>query len=434
MIQKTELDDLVVLSWKLIDLGSDKFEEYTRTIEIKKDQLDNPFYVLKTCERIVVAFLCSTKDEISNTPLCSFCSSLKSCYGKEIIQFPSGLMADSKIYTGIDAFRYLALVASSLDSSTIGEPEILGQFKRAFVSQQEAHTLTGSLNDIIVYAYKAGKKVHTSSDIPKGRLSILSNAEKIFSDWIHSSKGLNEKEVSIAIVGTGKMGKDAYKYFQNKYDSIKVFSRNRTEFLGQDSVPIFEPYHFFQDKLNNKEFDVLILCSSTNKPFITSSVLENQSNLLIFDVGIPKNADPSIQTLPGITLYQMDQLVKLSETNYAKREQSLIRAHEIIEEQVAYVSQVFEKKMINPFIKDLRIDLESVAKRRLEDYALKKDLPVEFYKWFNNTIKEMMHVSQQHLEKGLSETNKTNSISNELVLKDFQLVSTFKPINGHKIL
>ena len=61
--------------------------------------------------------------------------------------------------------------------------------------------------------------------------------------------------------------------------------------------------------------------------------------------------------------------------------------------------------MINPFIKDMRIDLEKVAKKRLETYSSNKELPIEFYKWFNNTIKELMHVSQQHLEASFSVQN-----------------------------
>ena len=362
------------------------------------------------------------------------CSSKKNCFGKELLNISNDALVDAKTYTGIDAFRYLALVASSLDSSTIGEPEILGQFKRAFVSQQEAKTLSGSLCEIITNAYKTGKKVHTSSGIPKGRISILSNAEKIFNDWIQESAKINDQDVSIAIVGTGKMGRDAYKYFKSKYSSIKVFSRNRTDLTTEITELKIEPFDSFLNDLKDDQFDVLILCSSTNDPFLTPELLQNPKQILIFDVGIPKNADPSISSISCKTLYQMDQLVQLSALNYSKREEGILLAHEIINEQVMIVTQLFEKKIINPFIKDLRIDLEKVAKKRLDDYASTKNLPIEFYKWFNNTIKEMMHVSQQHLEKGLNENPKLTTNSNEPELKDFQIVDSMKQVNEHRAI
>ena len=433
-MQKTELDDLVVLSWKLTDLGSDKFETYTQNISITNNSLYDSYYLLKTCERIVVAYMCSSLTNLPHLSQCALCSSNKNCLGSDIAVMPSSILIDAKKYTGIEAFRYLSLIASSLDSSTIGEPEILGQFKNAFVSQQKAKTLFGTLNEIIVYAYKAGKKIHNSSGIPKGRISILSNAEKIFNDWVQSLNLSTSKNVSIAIVGTGKMGRDAYKYFKGKNSEIKVYSRNRKEFDTQDTNLIYESYDLFLKELEQKGFNVIILCSSTNEPYIVPEIVQNQTKLLLFDVGIPKNADPTIQDIPGIKLYQMDQLVQLSELNYSKREQALALAYEILDEQVLYVSQVFEKKMINPFIKDLRIDLEKVAKKRLDDYTAKKELPLEFYKWFNNTIKEMMHVSQQHLEKSINETSNSSTDTDTSELKDFQILDDIKSVNEHNAL
>ena len=433
-MHRTELDDLVVLSWKLADLGSDKFETYTKTITIANYSLYDSYYLLKTCERIVVAFMCSSFNHSPNFSQCALCSYSKNCFGSDLVDMPVNTLVNAKKYTGIEAFRYLALIASSLDSSTIGEPEILGQFKKAFVSQQKAKTLVGTLNDIIIYAYKAGKKIHNSSGIPKGRISILSNAEKIFNDWVDSLDLPKDKNVSIAIIGTGKMGRDAYKYFKGKNSDIKVYSRNRKEFNTQNTNMIYESYDLFLKELQQKVFDVVILCSSTNEPFIVPDVVQNQDRLLLFDVGIPKNADPRIQEIQGIILYQMDQLIQLSELNYSKREQALTLAYEILDEQVLFVSQVFEKKMINPFIKDLRIDLEKVAKKRLDDYSSKKELPLEFYKWFNNTIKEMMHVSQQHLEKSINETSKSITDLDPSELKDFQIVNDLKPINENKAL
>lgn len=421
-MQQTHLDDLIVLSWKLVDLGSDKFEEYTKNIVIPDQPLYDSVYLLKTCERILVAFLCPNQIDFSNYSQCSLCSSQKNCFNREIMNIFPSMISESQKYEGVDAFRYLCSVAGSLDSSTIGEHEILGQFKNALVDEQESKVLFGALYDILLFAFKTGKKIHSNSGIPKGRISILSNAEKIFHERFETVQEQKSKFISIAIIGTGKMGRDAYKYFENKFScEISVYTRNRSDSTDNNTNIVYSSFEQFLVDLQNSKFDVILLCSSTNDPFITTDTVKNQNNLLIFDLGIPKNADPIIANESGISLYQMDQLVRLSEQNLAKRSESIAKAHEIIDAQVQMVGLFFEKKAIDPFIKDLRFDLEKVARKRLNDYTENKELPVEFYKWFNNTIKELMHVSQQHLEKGIHETDKAESEAESNSAPSFQL-------------
>ena len=410
-MHQSHLEDLIVISWKLVDLGSDKFENYTKDISVPNQPYFDSVYVLKTCERILIAFLCSNSSVFPNFSTCQLCTAQKGCFEKDLLNINPFMFDESKKYRGIEAFRYLCSVAGSLDSSTIGEHEILGQFKNALVKEQETKILIGPLYDIILFAFKTGKKIHSSSGIPKGRVSILSNAEKIFYEWFGTIQEHKTSAPSIAIIGTGKMGRDAFKYFENKFNCmISVFSRNRSELITDEFQVEIKSYDLFLKDLTSNHFDVLLLCSSTNDPFLTENTLVNQKELLVFDLGIPKNANPEIKKISGITLYQMDELVKLSEENYSKRAQSLASAYEIIDEQVQIVELFFEKKAIDPFIKDLRIDLEKVAHRRLNDYTLNKELPVDFYKWFNNTVKELMHVSQQHLEKGIQQNDKSSTV------------------------
>ena len=431
----TQLDELVVLSWKLADLGSDKFDKYSNIIKLPSQSQSyyDSFYVLKTCERILVATLCPTTNFDLQIPHIDFCSSKNPCFIRENIQAYPELSADATMFTGTNAFRFLCSVAGSLDSSTIGEPEILGQFKKALVAQQESKTLAGSLNEILLHAYKTGKKVHTSSDIPKGRISILSNAEHIYLNWLETLKLSSDQPVSIAIVGTGKMGRDAFKYFKNNFTAdLNVYSRNRKEFVEKTETEFsFEPFENFEIELQKNTFNVLILCSSTNDPFITPETLKTDNQMLIFDLGVPKNAAPSLNDVAGITLYQMDQLVQLSEQNYSMRSKALYQAYDIIDKQVVQVSKIFEKKSLNPYIKDLRMDLEKVAQKRLEGYTSNKDLPIEFYKWFNNTIKEMMHVSQQHLEKNMIANIDQEIETEESNFSTFQLSSDLKSSTEH---
>ena len=414
MIGNNKINDLLVITWKLINLDPDNFEHYSNYDSLKHNvsiiSKFEPKFVLKTCERLVYVCLCPYHINKFPSSLCKSCK-FDTCIMKKLGGWADNIdnLQPPYVFSGEEAFRYLCIIASSIDSSTIGESEILGQFKQAYLKQKETGTLYGLLETLISYAYRTGKRVHKLSDLPHGKISIISNAEQLLNNWLTQVSKNNF--TSVAIIGNCKMGEKAYNFLHtNPKLMISVFTRNGLQenlFYKKKSVVV----HPFTDFIKNLlEFDIIVLCSQCDKPFLTKSMIIDQMNeqrsinKLVLDLGIPRNCEWEIGTITGITLYQMDKLTILAEENKKLREKSLIYANTIIDKEITYVKAILTKKEINNLIINLRNDLENVANKRLQEISNVESLPPDFQRWYHNTIHELMHISQNHLEHSLNIT------------------------------
>ncbi|MFW9929291.1 MAG: hypothetical protein ACFFD1_07860, partial [Candidatus Thorarchaeota archaeon] len=368
-------------------------------------KVNKPYFYLNTCERLILAVLCEYSLSDDTQVLCHNCTD-KNCYIKNARNIVVNDFSEyhPKYYQGVKAFRYLSVIASSLDSSTLGEPEILGQFKRAYIEQKDKGQLFGKLEELVNFAYRIGKRVHHYSDLPKGKISIISNADETIKSWIAGQN--NGHKVNIAIIGTGKMGKDALNYFKGeaKYN-ISLFTRNRTEsqILTDFSILNYQNYQKYLEKIN--DYHITIFCSNTEHPFFTNDVLNKfyafNNPMLILDLGMPRNCVITNNHSNLIQILQLEELVKLSENNYNQRLEKLPSAYKIIDSEVEHINKIYAERRRSTFISDLRHDMQLVAEKRLDNIKNYDIDSKSFGKWYNNTVKELMHISQKHLENVL---------------------------------
>ena len=67
-----------------------------------------------------------------------------------------------------DVVKHLFRVASSLDSMIFGEPQILGQIKRAYATARTAGGMDGTLNDVVSQALAVARRVRTAPRMSRG--------------------------------------------------------------------------------------------------------------------------------------------------------------------------------------------------------------------------------------------------------------------------
>src|SRR5208337_4852720 len=126
------------------------------------------------------------------------------------------------VHRDFEAVRHLFRVASGLDSMVVGEPQVLGQVKRAFSLAQEAETCGSVLESIFTRVFYVAKRVRTETRVAEAPVSVSSAAvelaEKSFGDL---------RDKTVMIIGAGQMGELAARHLVAKGASTVLVS-NRT--------------------------------------------------------------------------------------------------------------------------------------------------------------------------------------------------------------
>ncbi|MFQ5866899.1 MAG: glutamyl-tRNA reductase [bacterium] len=233
-----------------------------------------------------------------------------------------------------EAIKHLFRVASGLDSQVIGENQILGQVKSAYLQAKEMGTTNGLFNRLFQKASAVGKLVRTKTRISQGNLSIGKVALKMLEEFWQRLTGKK-----ILIIGTGKIGELVTKYLKDREVS-GVFIANRTyenacllaSKVGGKAV------RFDRLKEELKEADIVI--SATASPHliikreIISEIMElRRKTLVIMDLALPRDVDPEVKNVSNVILYNLDDLNSIIESNHKQRKEEAKRAEKIVEEE-----------------------------------------------------------------------------------------------------
>jgi glutamyl-tRNA reductase len=235
-----------------------------------------------------------------------------------------------------EAIRHLFSVASGLDSMVLGETEITGQVKHAYLSAQESKLTGKTLNRAFQAALQTAKEIRSKTAIGRGATSVgsvaVELAERIF------DRDLSEKVVMI--VGAGKMGEACVRHLA-KRGARTVLVSNRSFERAQNLATEFggRAVHFDEYRQALAMADIVV--SSTGSPHIVlhredvASVLSARHNrpLFLVDIAVPRDIDPAVQQLSNVFLYDIDDLETIVHENTKCREQELARCRAIITER-----------------------------------------------------------------------------------------------------
>ncbi len=281
-------------------------------------------FVLSTCNRVeVYANLLHQKQD-------PFFLIEIICQIKKI-PFTADLHEYFYTYENKEATRHLLRVSSGLDSLILGEREILGQVKTAVLKAQELALFQQHFNILSNLAIRTGKKAQTETDISCGGSSV-GWAAVVFAEKILGS--LEDKNV--LVIGAGKMSLLTLQQMANK-GLKKLYLMNRTH---EKAVPMAENYHAhlvslydLKDILTKVDACVCAVAAPhyiIEKELLTSVMAaRNHRPLIIIDIAVPRNVDPTAAEVDGVILSTVDDLEAVITQTMAKR-QAAIEAVEAI--------------------------------------------------------------------------------------------------------
>jgi len=266
------------------------------------------------------------------------------------------------------AVRHIFRVSSSLDSMVIGEPQVLGQVRRAYSIAVEAGTTGRVLNRLVHHALRVAKRVRTETGIAASAVSISFMAVELGRKIFNSLAGH-----TVLLVGAGEMAELAARHLV-KAGASRVLVANRSDETAQRLANEFggEAVNFacLTDHLATAD---IVICSTSAPDYLITKdmareVLEKRRNRpsFLIDISVPRNIDPAVGELPNLFVFDIDDLEAVVSSNIREREREAERAELIVDSEVMQFQQALRALDIGPTLGALRKKLQDVARSEME--------------------------------------------------------------------
>jgi glutamyl-tRNA reductase len=267
-----------------------------------------------------------------------------------------------------DVVKHLFRVASGLDSMILGEPQIGGQVRKAFVTATQLGTLDSLLSQVCEHTLRVAKKVRTETGIGEHAVSVpyaaVELAKKIFGDL----RGLN-----VLLLGAGDMGELTAEHL-HKQEVKQVIVANRSYERAVELATRFEGSAVQFDRIEEELLGCDIVIASTSaphfviEPFQVTKAIDarKRKNLFLIDLSVPRNINPAVSSVDGAYLYNVDDLQQVADSNLELRQKKAREAEQIVVREV----EQFRKRLVAqdavPTILELQQRLEGIRAGELE--------------------------------------------------------------------
>lgn len=310
--------------------------------------------IVATCNRTEL-YVVVDRHQVCGHYIRSF---LEAWFGVPRQEFTSHLY----MYEDQRAIEHLFRVASGLESMIIGETQILGQVRNAFLLAQQCRTTGTLFNRLFKQAVTLAKRAHAQTTIGETAVSISYAAvelgKRIFGDFT------NKK---VMILGAGKMSELTAKHLQAN-GSSDVLVVNRTYSHAEELARKFGgtacPMEEAPERL--RDIDIVISSTGASGYVLTREQVEQAMEgrksrpLFMIDIAVPRDLDPSIAEASGVFLYDIDDLEGVVESNLDHRRKEAAKIEVMIEEEIDQFEQWYKILGVGPVIRALQQKAEEI--------------------------------------------------------------------------
>jgi glutamyl-tRNA reductase len=279
------------------------------------------------------------------------------------------------VHYDAEAIRHLFSVAAGVDSSVIGEAEILGQVRGAWEQAGQEGTAGPVLNLLFRHALETGKRARTDTDIARGTASVSHAAVEMAAERLGDLSGKR-----VLIMGAGDMAEGMATALQGA-GVADVFVANRTwrkaralaDRIGGQAVRLSDL------SLALLEVDLLLTSTGATVPVVEhddfAPVMAERSgaDLLIVDIAVPRDVDPTVADLDGVTLLNIDDLRRFAQVGIERRSHELAAVEAIIDEELARFRSAASARSAAPVVASLRGWADDVRIAELVRFEAKLD-------------------------------------------------------------
>ncbi len=270
-------------------------------------------------------------------------------------------------FDGADCIKHLFEVASSLDSLVLGEGQILSQVKEAYAIAKEVGATGTVLNTLFNRAIAVGKKVRTDTKIAYNSISVSYAAVELAAKKLGSLVGR-----TALIYGAGKMAELTAQHLIS-HGVEKIFVTNHHPERARALASKLGGEAVAWDETGTRSLNVDVIVTSTGAPHYviktqrTRDIMarRNWKPVFIIDIAVPRDVDPEVGSIDGVTLYNIDDLEAVVDEHVQQRREEAVLARKIIDEATAELVERFKYMPFQPLMASLSERAEEVRQREM---------------------------------------------------------------------
>jgi len=304
-----------------------------------------------------------------------------------------------------DAVHHLMRVASGLDSMVLGEPQILGQIKRAYRDAATAGTVGHELSPLFQSVFSVAKQVRTDTAIGTSPVSVafaaVSLSRQIFEDLGRHTA---------LLVGAGETVQLAARHLVTAgIGTLLIANRtlDRAETLASETGARALTLGEIPNVL--PQADIVISSTAAPLPILGKGAVEKAlkarrfRSMLIVDIAVPRDVEAEAGELDGVFLYTVDDLQAVIDENRESRRVAADEAEEIVRNQVELYMRRLRALGANETIRGYRERVEGIRAELLDrgrrELAAGKDPALVLEKLAHGLSNRIMHTPTARLRR-----------------------------------
>jgi glutamyl-tRNA reductase len=264
-----------------------------------------------------------------------------------------------------DAAEHLLGVVAGLNSTMLGEPEVVGQARAAGALAREEGTLGRVLEGLLRHAFAAGRRVRTETAIARGITSVSSVAVEL-------ARGLTGDlaDRTALVIGAGEVA-SAVAHRLSSIGSGRLLIANRSPAraaaLARQTGGRAIPLDALAEAL--RDADLVVCATAAASPLLTRRMLAEAGGrraIVVLDLAVPRNVEPAAHDLPGVVLRDIDEIQRIAARNLDERRRELPRARSIVRAEVDHFQRWRDGLEAEPLLAALHRGAEEIRSRELD--------------------------------------------------------------------
>jgi glutamyl-tRNA reductase len=273
--------------------------------------------------------------------------------------------------TGREALLHLIRVSSGLDSALVGEEQIRGQVREALRAAESCDRISPQLRGIFQRAIESARRIRGATH--------LSQVPSIATAGVNVARRAlpNDVRGRLAVVlGAGVMARAATEALVAAGARVRVLNRTPSHaervlanLRGSVEIDSLDALPAALD-----EAALIVSATAARAPVISYELAEaaltrRAAPLTILDIALPRDVDPRVRHLPGVTLIDLEDLERMCPIDTPTRHAEERRAEALASDETDRLGEWLRSRAVSPAITELRTYAEAIRTNELRRSA-----------------------------------------------------------------